>query len=252
MLKLVRKPVPETDGPHAFNDLFSTVIVENPEAFPWLASDARGAAAGWRNENLEEEAARAEREMEFGDDAVDDDDFAGNNGLPAHLDVDPADLFLRPGDKVLPKAGEDDVDDDDLGYNDLGDLGCGPPDGGDGYAPDLDLDLVDRPATVGDTEISYSRNSKFVDVKLVKKHLWDCINDEIEDAKADVDPVEKMDCSFQELVHRTLRRMPKTETPNLSVAVCFICALHLCNEKGLELEINPNVPFGDFNVVSQI
>merc|ERR1712066_864300 len=37
MLKLVRKPQPDGDGPHSFADLFSTVVVENPEAFPWLA-----------------------------------------------------------------------------------------------------------------------------------------------------------------------------------------------------------------------
>ena len=32
MLKLVRKPPPPTDGPHAFSELFSTVVVENNEA----------------------------------------------------------------------------------------------------------------------------------------------------------------------------------------------------------------------------
>lgn len=31
MLKLVRKPPPPTEGPHAFSDLFSTVVVENNE-----------------------------------------------------------------------------------------------------------------------------------------------------------------------------------------------------------------------------
>merc|ERR1719277_2281344 len=42
MLKLVKKQSPETVGPHSFSDLFSTVVVENPDAFPWLASEARG------------------------------------------------------------------------------------------------------------------------------------------------------------------------------------------------------------------
>mmetsp|Transcript_33772 Transcript_33772/g.96907 ORF Transcript_33772/g.96907 Transcript_33772/m.96907 type:complete len:765 (+) Transcript_33772:63-2357(+) len=245
MLKLVRKPMPETDGPHSFSDLFSTVVVENPEAYPWLATEARAAAAAWRNEN-EEDAGRAEREMEFGDDAADDDDFAGNGGLPAHLDIDPQDLFLRPGEKVLAGGGsdgEDGVPDfDDMG----GDMGMGGDDMAP-YAPDFDLDLVDRPATVGDTDIGYSRNSKFVDIKLVKKHLLDCITEDIDDAK-EVGK-KQTDSSFQDLVDRTVRRMPKSETANMSVAVCFICALHLCNEKSLELQVDPNRPLGDFAVV---
>lgn len=254
MLKLVRKPMPETEGPHSFSDLFSTVIVENAEAYPWLATEARAAAAAWRNEN-DDDAGRAEREMANGD-AAEDDDFSGNGGLPAHLDIDPQDLFLRPGEQVLAAAARDGSDGEGEGgfgrYGDFGDMG-----GADGmdddamapFAPDLDLDLVDRPKTVGDTEINYSRNSKFVDVKLVKKHLWDCINEDIEDLK-ELDKKET-DTSFQGLVDRCLRRLPKAETPNLSVAVCFICALHLCNEKGLELQVNAERPLGDFMVVGK-
>merc|ERR1712039_313296 len=116
------------------------------------------------------------------------------------------------------------------------------------FVPDADFDLVEQPTTVGNTEISYSRNSKFVDVKLVKKHLWDCINEDIEDAK-ESSPPKQASSSFQGLVDRTVRRLPKAETPNLSVAVCFICALHLCNEKNLELKTDPGRPLGDFAVV---
>jgi len=89
----------------------------------------------------------------------------------------------------------------------------------------------------------------------VKKHLWDCINEEIEDAKMAIKPDSKPPkahtTSFQELVSRTVSRMPKGETENLSVAVCFICALHLCNEKGLELAPEKSRPLGDFGVVGK-
>ena len=57
--------------------------------------------------------------------------------------------------------------------------------------------------------------------------------------------------SFQDLVSRTVGRLPKGETENLSVAVCFICALHLCNEKGLELQVDKKRPLGDFDVVGK-
>ncbi|CAK0893362.1 unnamed protein product [Prorocentrum cordatum] len=42
MLKLVKKPQPAGDGPHSFSDLFSTVVVENPDAYPWLVADGKG------------------------------------------------------------------------------------------------------------------------------------------------------------------------------------------------------------------
>merc|ERR1719316_1945099 len=108
----------------------------------------------------------------------------------------------------------------------------------------FDFDFVDKPNTVGSTDIGYSRNSKFVDVKLVKKHLWDCISDDLAEAKAA--DKEKMETSFQGLVNRCLSRLPRSECENLSIQVCFICALHLRNEKGIE--IKPGEPLLDFSV----
>merc|ERR1712226_1633537 len=93
MLKLVRKPPPEGEGPHGFSDLFSTVVVENPDAFPWLAMDSKIQDGG-------DDADFERAGKDFGDDQG-DEDFDGS-GLPAHLDVDPQDLFLHPDDKVVP------------------------------------------------------------------------------------------------------------------------------------------------------
>ncbi|CAE8649230.1 unnamed protein product, partial [Polarella glacialis] len=146
MLKLVRKPEPDGEGPHAFSDLFATVVVENPEAFPWLAAQSNVRRGG---------ADEDDAPMNFGDDGAGDEDYDGS-GLPAHLDVDPQELFLGPDDKVVPGCDGEDfghVEDDN------------------GYMPDLDFDLTDKPETAVGIDIGYSRNSKFVDVKLVKKHL---------------------------------------------------------------------------------
>eukprot|EP00418_Pyrodinium_bahamense_P062655 CAMPEP_0179090420 /NCGR_PEP_ID=MMETSP0796-20121207/41251_1 /TAXON_ID=73915 /ORGANISM="Pyrodinium bahamense, Strain pbaha01" /LENGTH=768 /DNA_ID=CAMNT_0020787991 /DNA_START=60 /DNA_END=2366 /DNA_ORIENTATION=+ len=243
MLKLVRKPQPEGEGPHSFSDLFSTVVVENPEAFPWLAGHSQPSASSHARHDDADEDVRAERgDADLADEAAEEDFDA--NGLPSHFDVDPQELFLRPEDTVVP--GLDQGECPDLPEVGGEDAFAGGEDAA--FMPGIDFDLVDQPATVGSTDIGYSRNSKFVDVKLVKKHLWDCISEDIAEAKAAAKP-RKAASSFQGLVDRTVQRLPKSETENLSVAVCFICALHLCNEKGLELAPEPSAPLGDFAVV---
>eukprot|EP00928_Gymnodinium_smaydae_P079221 TRINITY_DN63205_c0_g1_i1.p1 TRINITY_DN63205_c0_g1~~TRINITY_DN63205_c0_g1_i1.p1 ORF type:complete len:782 (-),score=230.73 TRINITY_DN63205_c0_g1_i1:132-2477(-) len=230
-LKLEKKANPAGEG---FHDLFSTVVVENSDAFPWLASESR--LGGRSGADGGDGDAGAGRGMDAGEDG--EEDFDGS-GLPAHLDVDPQDLFLRPGDTVIPGGG-------DLPGGDLGDGFDGPEDAGAGL--EVDFDLADQPATVGGEMISYSRNSKFVDVKLVKKHLWDCMSHDIATIQAE-DEKAQTATSFQGLVHRIVQRMPKAECENLSVQVCFICALHLCNEKGLEFKTDPGRPLLDFDVV---
>mmetsp|Transcript_58230 Transcript_58230/g.138695 ORF Transcript_58230/g.138695 Transcript_58230/m.138695 type:complete len:244 (-) Transcript_58230:181-912(-) len=239
MLKLQKKPQPPGDGPHNFADLFSTIVVENPEAFPWngpsrLSVGGRPSMRGGGSPGKQDG---------FGANMGDgDDDEIDAQGLPAHLDIDPQDLFLNADDKVVPGfAGEEDETSQGGGLGDDGAL-----DDGGFNGPELDFDLVDRPQQVGNTDISYSRNSKFVDVKLVKRHLLDCISEEASSKQAARQP--KIASSFQGLVNKTVDRMPKAECENLSVAVCFICALHLCNEKGLELEV-ASPAFGDFQVV---
>merc|ERR1719253_2423735 len=108
-----------------------------------------------------------------------------------------------------------------------------PEDNDFGMDNGLGFDLSDKPATCGGTDIGYSRNSKFVDVKLVKKHLWDAISDELVSAKAS--NKELMETSFQTIISRTIDKLPRSECENLSIQVCFICVLHLCNEKGIEI-----------------
>lgn len=233
MLKLVKKPQPAGDGPHSFGDLFSTVVVENPEAHPWLPSGLAGRGGD------DDDDVGMNLDARFGEDG---DEELDANGLPAHMDMDPQDLFLGPDDRVLPGC-------DSPG----GDIGEVAVDEGYQMPGGFDFELAEQPNMVGSTEIGYSRNSKFVDVKLVKKHLWDCMSDDIEDAKmaGKADGKKLVNTSFQDLVSRTVGRLPKGETENLSVAVCFICALHLCNEKGLELQVDKKRPLGDFDVVGK-
>jgi len=226
LLRLQKRPPPPTEGPHSFDELYSTVIIQNHEEYPWLAAASRRANSHRTDDN--DDIVCGEHEMYLGEEGGADDFDA--HGLPAHLDVDPQDLFLHPDDTVIPEC-------DDL------------PDGGDdfGLASDLGLDFVDKPNTVGATDIGYSRNSKFVDVKLVKKHLWDCISENLGAAKAQ--NKEQMETSFQGLVSRTIDRLPRSECENLSIQVCFICVLHLCNEKGIEIQTGE--PLRDFLVTGK-
>ena len=109
----------------------------------------------------------------------------------------------------------------------------------------------------------------------MKKHLWGCLEKDLsKEAKSGKAH------SFQDLVSRTVSAMPKGDCENLSAAaarmdhipmwdlllyffwegmfvplifaaeVCFICALHLCNEKNLELKTDPANPLGDFAIVA--
>merc|ERR1712072_471292 len=225
LLRLQKRPPPPTEGPHSFDELYSTVIIQNHEEYPWLAAASRRANSHRTDDN--DDIVCGEHEMLLGEEGG-ADDF---DSLPAHLDVNPEDLFLHPDDTLIPEC-------EDL------------PEGDDfGLTSGLDLDFVDKPTTCGSTDIGYSRNSKFVDVKLVKKHLWDCISEDLEASKNA--NKELMESSFQGLVTRTLERLPRSECENLSIQVCFICALHLCNEKGIEILTDPEKPLLDFSVTGK-
>lgn len=221
MLKLLRKPRPEADGPQLFTDLFSTVVVKNQEASPWLVRDAAGIAP----EHGDEGPCHVHRGDVGMDGDIDNDNFDGSH-LPTHLDVDPQDLFLRPDDKMLPSCKQEDIA---------------------GNSDDIDGDFVEEAVTAAGSYagIGYSRNSKFVDVKSVKRHLWDCIQEDIHEARP-----ARSASGFQDLVDRTVAKLSNTEVENLSIQVCFICTLHLCNEHTLELGSSAQQkPLHDFTVV---
>lgn len=222
LLRLQKRPPPSTEGPHSFDELYSTVIIQNHEEYPWLAAASRRAHNNRGDDN--DGIVCGEHEMYLGEDGGGDD-----MELPAHLDVDPQDLFLHPDDTVIPECDVSEAGDDI------------------GLTSGFDMDFVDKPATVGSTDIGYSRNSKFVDVKLVKKVLMECLDQDMADAKTE--NKETMEISFQALVRRCCDKLPKSEMENLSVQVCFICCLHLCNEKGFEIKMGE--PLQDFSVVGK-
>jgi len=245
MLKLLKTPDPSGDGPHSFSDLYSTVVVHNPDVFPWNTGKVK-VATGRREDDMRD--ARRGGEVGLDDEGAKEDLDA--SGLPVHLDLDPQDLFVGPEDTVVPDIEEA----EDTENNEHGGAGRGVGQAVVAVSSSL-VGSPGGPATAngnsgtGTADTGQGIASKFVDVKRVKKHLWDCISDDLADARAMRRQSSDTEISFQGLVDRTVKRLPKGEVENLSPAVCFICALHLCNEKTLELVPNASEPLGDFKVM---
>mmetsp|Transcript_21962 Transcript_21962/g.43630 ORF Transcript_21962/g.43630 Transcript_21962/m.43630 type:complete len:856 (+) Transcript_21962:27-2594(+) len=111
------------------------------------------------------------------------------------------------------------------------------------------LDLVAVPDKVEKIDIKFARFAKKVNVRQLKDTLWDKLNDEStidntsthtnkkEQDKAKEVQVEGKENESEEThsFQQALTALPQKQ----SVAFCFICLLHLCNEKGLRLEKKP-------------
>jgi hypothetical protein len=54
--------------------------------------------------------------------------------------------------------------------------------------------------------------------------------------------------TFTELLTNVRSGMPAGEQSGLTVAIAFICTLHMCNEHNLELQRSDGEAFGDFNI----
>jgi len=166
-----------------------------------------------------------------------------SNTLPDDHHFDPAllfSLFLRPRSRLRPRMGRvagsgaglqdggwcsdgddnaGDMDDD----NDGG--GFGDYDGGGAsMSPENvqpgGITLLAAPRRAQKIEIGYATTAKKIDIKALKENLWDSITEA---------PDQKVDFS------KTITAVPLDQFPEVSVPFCFICLLHLCNEKSLAL-----------------
>ena len=111
----------------------------------------------------------------------------------------------------------------------------------------LDDSLVDEsgmigaPQLVGDTKINYARAAKKVDVHLLKESIWDTIEDKqkpLSDATNKSKQGTGVVQGFQSIIGGVNDHVPadkKDMLKDVSVPFCFICLLHLANEKNLVL-----------------
>jgi condensin complex subunit 2 len=91
---------------------------------------------------------------------------------------------------------------------------------------------VKAPTTAKQGMVTYARVAKKVDVKALKVNMWH----QMEKPLDGDGPV-----SFAGLVKQMPAVSPAEEAANISMPFCFICLLHLANEKSLKLEGNPQM-----------
>jgi len=111
--------------------------------------------------------------------------------------------------------------------------------------------LVAKPKKIKSLAINYARSAKRVDVKKLKDNIWkelSCVNKDstepTKDAESEVQMEEEdeeednkiqRDFKFSEVVGGLKDMYQEKNIKDISVAFCFICLLHLANEKDLEI-----------------
>lgn len=111
-------------------------------------------------------------------------------------------------------------------------------------------ELVQAPATPQVTEVNYARTIKRMDAAAVKGALWKALcrlqplPSEAQGAAAADTGAEAgappRAVPFRALVAMLPALLPPTVLAELSVAFCFVCLLHLCNERGVVLTTAPD------------
>jgi condensin complex subunit 2 len=145
------------------------------------------------------------------------------------------------GDGFIDFTGANDDDEDGFGMLD-GDDGMGLP-----VVPTAGassgFELIDEPERLEALSIGYAKVAKLVDVKKLKHSLWNQLCEDPEEAgkpasRTSIAPKTQMPSSksFQEVLQTLPPQLPAKQRSDISVPYCFICLLHLANEKGLSIE----------------
>ncbi|XP_013152177.2 condensin complex subunit 2 isoform X1 [Falco peregrinus] len=107
-----------------------------------------------------------------------------------------------------------------------------------------ELNLIAEPLKINKIEIHYAKTAKKMDMKRLKKNMWDLLTDrhekvtmaEAEDAEKENTSVVAGDKIFSSITKQLFHSLPSAMANNLSVPLAFACLLHLANEKNLKLE----------------
>jgi len=199
-------------------------------------------------------------------------------------------LFLKPSMKVrrLPQSSEEVEEADICSYNyesrcDTDNFCPALQDGDDDYndsdnvthtmldytAGDQTVvfggdNLVVQPNRVEKINIGYAKTAKKIDIKKLKRTMWETLNssktqkdkENIPENINDVfDGQEKQNGldspeepqSFKDMYSILPSKLSQSASKNLSVPIAFVCLLYLANEKGLHLTGSDDM--SDFNIV---
>ncbi|KAF4974962.1 hypothetical protein FZEAL_8194 [Fusarium zealandicum] len=168
-------------------------------------------------------------------------------------------------DDGMPFPGGDLDEDDDLEFADARDHFSPASDGqgglteGGGLTALLNGETVTNTGAFGTTLVTqtrrvrpeyvqYARVAKKVDVRRLKEELWNGMDKDILEKPADAPaPLDAADAKqdeplkFTSVMNNLQAVYPKPIMDDISTSFCFICLLHLANEKGLVIENTPGL-----------
>jgi condensin complex subunit 2 len=95
--------------------------------------------------------------------------------------------------------------------------------------------------------VNYAKRAKRVDVRRLKENIWRGLDIVVKEEDADEDAMEADEQParpFGDVVSGLRTQYPKERMDEISTSFCFICLLHLANEKGLKLEVGEDGVLG--------
>mmetsp|Transcript_37151 Transcript_37151/g.61595 ORF Transcript_37151/g.61595 Transcript_37151/m.61595 type:complete len:1069 (-) Transcript_37151:268-3474(-) len=117
---------------------------------------------------------------------------------------------------------------DDNRQGDVDAVGAVASDGSDA------LKLLSPPRRVQYQMVSFSKQAISVDVHRLKRSLWQCLDKDMAQIKKGEEAVPDSRTSFKQAMG-SVSKLMEDEASKLTPAVCFVCLLHLANEKELHL-----------------
>jgi len=103
---------------------------------------------------------------------------------------------------------------------------------------EYDEAYVNQASRVKPVFLNYAKTAKKVDVKRLKTNIWKNLSGVAEEMEQEEkeEPQMRIDPTLFTQVIGSLREVyPEKKMNDISVSFCFICLLHLANEKNLEI-----------------
>lgn len=196
---------------------------------------------GWKSQPGKDQPPNGEVDEAYW--AQQGDAQADNNPAQGQYDAD----FYEDNDLPMPGVMDDDDD-----FADARDHFSPPPQDGPGSMQPLNgvlpisqedaygAQIVTTGRNFRPQYVQYARVAKKVDVKRLKDELWKSIGFEEKQKPPHPDaPASKETdgtLTFTDVVNSLQSVYPKQVMADISTSYCFICLLHLANEKGLVIE----------------
>ncbi|KAJ3389579.1 hypothetical protein HDU84_008589 [Entophlyctis sp. JEL0112] len=145
-------------------------------------------------------------------------------------DMDPVANVLSPENEFQGQAA-DPFDDDDDSAPEANGVNAGLF----GEMFEYGDNLVDAPRKIKANTIHFAKKQKKVDIKQLKENLWSNVIDLTGEDDGTAQQVPGETTHFKDVVQGLSKKYSGDKMNEISVAYCFICLLHLANEKNLSV-----------------